>query len=194
MANPAETYTVNQAAEILGISVRSVYRYVEGCRAAFLTLTNGENNRLVFRAGDLDALGKLVNLRKTTGVKLDALRKRFSTAGKACQEQANPEAAVVEVVKPENLETGPSLQDLAAQVVELRSELEQLRAERAEDRTAMVALMRRLARLDRPALPAAPTPRSWKPLVLPPSPAPSKPGTVSWWRAFLWPELQRRQG
>lgn len=195
MANPGETYTVNQVAEILAISVRSVYRYVEACRGVFPTLTHGDSNRLLFLAADLEALGKLVNLRKTTGVKLEALRERFTATGQACQNQAKPADAVVELAKPVNQETGPSLQELAAQVAELRVELARVQADRIEDRAAMAALLRRLANLNRPALPPAPisptNPRQWRPLALPAPPSPTKPRAVSWWRAFLWPELQR---
>lgn len=195
MDKPSKTYTVSQTAEILGLSIRSVYRYVEACRAAFPTLTHGDSNRLLFLAADLEVLGKLVNLRKTTGVKLEALRERFTTAGQACQELAKPANDAVELANPGNRETGPSLQDLAAQVKKLNAEIEQLRAERAKDRAAMTTLLCRVARLDQPALPATPSSRPearpWRPMALSAPPTPPKPRAVSWWHALLRPELQR---
>lgn len=198
VANLRETYTVSQVAEILGISIRSVYRYVEACRVAFPTLTHGENNRLLFRSCDLEGLAKLVNLRKTTGARLEALKERFTTPGQTCQELAEPPTTAVELAKPGNQETGPNLLDLGAQLAELRAELARVQAERSEDRAAMAALLHRLAKLEQPALPPAPaeprTPRPWRPMALPTPPVKPKSKPMPWWRAFLWPELQRNEG
>ena len=196
-----QTYSISQVAEILGISVRSVYRYVETCRQALPTLTHGDNNRLLFRTDDVNALAHLVNLRKSTGAKLEALTARLAKPEPLCQDVAEPPTLATRQAKPEDRETGPNIQELAAQVAELRAELNRVRAERAEDRAAMLTLVHRIARLNRPALlssvaqqPASSlAPRPWRPMALPPpSPSP-KPRQVSWWRAFLRPHLLRNE-
>lgn len=194
-----------ESATILGISERTLRRYL----SEFSGFFSSDRDLSAF---DLDLL-RIVHSSKTTGQNTgQKIRDQLVAAIRQADTGQDNLAGLLGSVQ--NTVSSPSGSDVSAGQISLSSEHAGQNGQNGQNPSALtredllaivmplVALVHTLrsdvrkltAQLAPPlALPPATTrpPRPWHPMALP-SPAPRMPPKpVSWWRAFLWPELQR---